>query len=48
MVYYIYKITNINTGKYYIGSHKTKDLHDGYCSEFLNIYDKYILTKCVL
>lgn len=30
MYYYIYKITNINNGKFYIGSHKTNDLDDGY------------------
>lgn len=30
MYYYIYKITNINSGKFYIGSHKTEDLNDGY------------------
>jgi len=30
MYYYIYKITNINNGKFYIGSHRTKDLNDGY------------------
>jgi len=30
MYYYIYKITNINNGKFYIGSHRTNDLNDGY------------------
>jgi len=30
MYYYIYKITNINTGRFYIGSHKTTNLDDGY------------------
>jgi len=30
MYYYIYKITNINNGKFYIGSHRTNDLDDGY------------------
>jgi hypothetical protein len=30
MYYYIYKITNINNQKFYIGSHKTEDLNDGY------------------
>jgi group I intron endonuclease len=43
MVYYIYKITNINTGKFYIGSHKTKDLHDGYFGS--GIYLKRSIAK---
>ena len=30
MYYYIYKITNIHNNKFYIGSHKTPDLNDGY------------------
>lgn len=30
MYYYIYRITNIHTGKFYIGSHKTQVLNDGY------------------
>jgi group I intron endonuclease len=30
MFYYIYKITNTHTTKFYIGSHKTQDLNDGY------------------
>lgn len=30
MFYIIYKITNQITGKFYIGSHKTKDLNDNY------------------
>ena len=30
MHYLIYKITNIINGKIYIGSHKTKDIDDGY------------------
>lgn len=30
MYYTIYKITNQVDGKFYIGSHKTKDLNDGY------------------
>lgn len=30
MYYTIYKITNQINGKFYIGSHKTKDLNDGY------------------
>jgi hypothetical protein len=30
MFYYIYKITNTENGKIYVGVHKTKDLEDGY------------------
>ena len=30
MHYYIYKITNIKNGKFYIGSHRTDNLNDGY------------------
>ena len=30
MYYYIYKITNINNNKFYIGSHRTSDLNDNY------------------
>jgi len=30
MHYYIYKITNIKTGTFYIGSHKTVNINDGY------------------
>lgn len=30
MFYAIYKITNQINGKFYIGSHKTEDLNDGY------------------
>ena len=30
MFYTIYKTTNLITGKFYIGKHKTKDLNDGY------------------
>jgi hypothetical protein len=30
MFYTIYKITNQINGKFYIGSHKTKDLNDNY------------------
>lgn len=30
MYYYLYKITNLVTNRYYIGVHKTKDLNDGY------------------
>jgi len=30
MFYYIYKITNINNGKFYVGSHKTENLNDEY------------------
>lgn len=30
MFYTIYKTTNLINGKFYIGKHKTKNLHDGY------------------
>ena len=30
MFYTVYRITNVITGKYYIGKHKTKNLNDGY------------------
>jgi hypothetical protein len=30
MYYIIYKITNINNNKFYIGSHQTLDLNDEY------------------
>ena len=30
MHYFIYKITNVINGKFYIGKHKTRDLDDGY------------------
>jgi len=30
MYYFIYKTTNLKTGKYYIGSHQTNKLDDGY------------------
>ena len=30
MFYTVYKITNLINGKFYIGKHQTKDLHDDY------------------
>jgi len=43
MFYYIYKITNTHTNKFYIGSHKTQDLNDGYFGS--GIYLRRSITK---
>lgn len=43
MYYYIYKITNINTKKIYIGSHQTTNLNDGYFGS--GIYLKRAIAK---
>lgn len=37
MIFYIYKVTNIINGKYYIGQHRTKKLNDGYLGSGTNI-----------
>ena len=43
MYYIIYKITNINTGQFYIGSHKTHNVEDGYFGS--GIYLKRAIKK---
>jgi group I intron endonuclease len=54
MFYLIYKITNIINNKIYIGSHKTKDINDGYMGsgKYLNRafskYGKENFTKEIL
>jgi len=44
MYHFIYKTTNLINGKYYIGRHSTKNLHDGYVGSgkhLLNAVKKY-------
>jgi len=43
MYYYIYKITNLKNNKFYIGSHKTSNLDDGYFGS--GIYLRRAITK---
>lgn len=43
MIYYIYKITNINTQKVYVGSHQTNNIEDGYFGS--GIYLKRAIAK---
>ena len=43
MFYYIYKITNVVNNIFYIGSHKTQDLNDGYFGS--GIYLKRAIKK---
>lgn len=44
MFHFVYKITNLKTGKYYIGKHSTKDRNDNYLGsseELFNDVEKY-------
>ncbi len=55
--HYVYKITNLITGHYYIGAHSTSDLFDGYMGSGVLIrlaikyygvsnFDKVVLKMC--
>ncbi len=57
MNHFIYKITNIITGHYYIGAHSTNDINDGYMGSGvfikkaikyygINNFEKIIIKNC--
>lgn len=48
MFYTIYKVTNQINGQFYVGSHKTKDLNDGYMGSdmYLKRGGNLVLVSC--